>query len=260
MIVGITMVRDEADVISFTLAHLAAEGIDHFIVADNGSSDATRAHLEKFRDHGPVPLTILDDPEVGYYQAKKMSLLARRAHDLGASWVFPFDADELWYSPDGRTCAEVLAEVEEDKVYALEYKHWPTGEGLEVLNPFVRLQWRDTAPAKLRKVVFRSHPDAELHMGNHDVTRPGAAVRDVLEMRHFPYRSLAQFKRKVRNGRQAYEQSNLHVGYGTHWRQMGALSDDDLDALWAETAVPEGVSHAWLGHGELVHDPAPFRP
>ncbi len=42
MIVGISMVRDEADVISFTLAHLAAEGIDHFIVADNGSSDATR--------------------------------------------------------------------------------------------------------------------------------------------------------------------------------------------------------------------------
>ena len=50
MIIGVCMVRDEADVIGTVCAHLLAEGVDRLIVADNLSSDDTRDILEGFGD------------------------------------------------------------------------------------------------------------------------------------------------------------------------------------------------------------------
>ena len=65
------MVRDEADIIAYTLRHLLEEeGVDHLIVADNLSTDDTRSILEGFPRS---QVTILDDLEEGYDQSTKMS-------------------------------------------------------------------------------------------------------------------------------------------------------------------------------------------
>ena len=46
------------------LVHLLAQGVDKIVVADNRSVDGTREILES------LPVTVIDDPEVGYYQSK----------------------------------------------------------------------------------------------------------------------------------------------------------------------------------------------
>src|SRR4051812_46619587 len=91
------MVKDEADVIEGTIRHMADE-VDQLLVADNGSTDGTRDILVKLALE--LQFTVVDDPDPGYEQSRKMSALAELAASHGATWIVPFDADELWLAED----------------------------------------------------------------------------------------------------------------------------------------------------------------
>ena len=92
-VVAITMVRDEEDIIDWTLQHLLDQVVDHIIVADNLSVDETPWKLAALASTGKV--TVIQDDEPGYYQDKKMTDLAHMAAaDFDAEWILPFDADE----------------------------------------------------------------------------------------------------------------------------------------------------------------------
>jgi hypothetical protein len=244
MIVGISMMRDEVDVAETVLRHTVAEGVDHLIVADNLSTDSTSELLHDLA--GDLPLTVIEDDELGYYQSRKMSVLAAEALELGAGWVLPFDADEIWYGLNG-TIAEALATVPDD-VRIVRAPGWDhIQRDLKPDGPFS--VWRREQTQQLAKVAFRATPGAVLHMGNHDVAIPGRSVAGVLGYRHFQYRSLPQMIRKLRNGRQAYEASDIHPMHGTHWRAGGLKSDDELGVDWAGLCA----------EGGLVEDAAPIR-
>lgn len=225
MIVAVSMVRDEQDVIGHTLAHMLTQ-VDHAIIADNLSTDRTRQILESF-DH----VTMVDDPELGYYQADKMTRLAHQAGDMGATWVVPFDADEAWYLPD-------LPSIDADVVTCRPHVYVPQPSDNDDPNPITRLRWRLPEPERQHKVCFRYHPDAELHMGQHDVNRPGARV-EAGAVRHYQYRTLDQVRRKVSNGTQAYNAADLPALYGSHWRDLAERDDAALEAWWdAYTTQP----------------------
>lgn len=238
MIVAVTMVKDEADVIGPVIANLYAQGVDHIIAADNLSTDDTRAILGSFGDR----ITIVDDNEPGYCQDAKMTRLARQAWEMGATWVLPFDADEIWYGID-QPIADALSACDADVVMASGWDHIVTDDN----GPFS--PWRRPEYQTLCKVAFRATRLAELNMGNHDVRGAGEhRAGGILEYRHFQYRSLAQMTRKLRNGRAAYEASDVHELHGTHWREGGKLSDDEMAAKWADLcATPD-----------LVFDPPPI--
>ena len=243
MIVAVMMARDEADVIGYTLAHLLAEGVDHVIVSDNRSEDATRDIAASF---GSV--TVLDDPEPGYYQAQKMTDLALRAHGMGAEWVLPCDADEVFYVP-GMYLGEFFRGCRTDVVTANVWDHVATDDDdPTATNPFARIRWRRQYPQRMPKVAFRAHPAAVLDMGNHDVAHPGTKGPG-LYCRHYQYRTYEQMVRKLRNGREAYEASDLHPMYGTHWREGGARSDAEHWREWRRLCEEPG----------LIEDPAPWR-
>jgi hypothetical protein len=246
-VIAVTMVRDEQDVIGYTLLHLLAEGVDHIIVSDNLSTDHTLDIMSGLADDG-APITILTDLEPGYYQDRKMSGLSDLATEMGADWVLPFDADEIWYAETG-TISDTLNACDADIVGAQGWDHIATHGDPANPNPFRSITRRRTTPQTLPKVAYRAFMGAHLHMGNHDVDRPGTRIDGLLTLRHFQYRSLAQMTTKVRNGREAYEASDLHWNYGTHWRTLGALPDDALAAHWADLCLEPG----------LVDDPAPYR-
>lgn len=242
MIVGVSMIRDEADVIEQVLCHLFAEGIDHIIVADNLSTDGTSEILSDLS--ATRKLTVVPDPVVGYYQTLKMTALADRARLMGAEWILPFDADEVFYCPDGRLIADALSATDAEVV---EVRGWDHIVRSSDDAPFS--DWRRPHQQKLPKVAFRPYEGAWLHMGNHNVERPGRRSTEPLAYRHHQYRSLEQMTRKLRAGKAAYDASDVHQDHGTHWRVGGAKSDAELADEWASLCASD----------DLVYDPVPFR-
>jgi glycosyltransferase involved in cell wall biosynthesis len=219
VIIAITMVRDELDILPHTLAH-TLEQVDHVIVADNRSTDGTSDFLTDAASRGRV--TVIEDPEVGYYQARKMTELAHRAGDMGATWVVPFDADEAIDLPDLAAIPPRVADV----IYVRSWWYVPQpDDNAEDPNPLTRVRYHLPDAQPLPKVLFRYHSTAALHQGNHGVDRPGRAIWGG-RLRHYPFRSLEQVRRKITNGIEAYSAAPDLAGHGDYWRTLARLEAD----------------------------------
>jgi glycosyltransferase involved in cell wall biosynthesis len=251
---GITMVRNEADVIAGTLRHMADE-VDMIIVADNGSTDGTADILADL----DLPMVIVDDPDPAYYQSRKMSSLAASAGRAGAKWIVPFDADELWYHPLGRI-RDVLHDLPDTVTTcgAMMFNHFRTALDEADPDPFRSMVWQHTHINDLPKIAFRWQEGAIIHQGNHGVTLPNPGQGEFgLNVRHFPVRSADHLIAKTRQGAAAYAATDLPADQGAHWRAWGQLLDQGGEPVMRQVFE----QHYWylspIDQG-LIRNPAPY--
>ena len=95
-IAGITMVRNEIDVIEFCIEHHLGQGLDYIFICDNGSTDGTLEYLrEKSKNDSRV---ILHEDSGQFHQQRIINYLSNMAYKNNCDWVIPFDADEIWFS------------------------------------------------------------------------------------------------------------------------------------------------------------------
>lgn len=229
---AVTMVKDEEDVIKYTILNMFRQNVEKVIVADNLSTDNTRSILEELaRDYD---IEIVDDLVVGYYQAQKMTNLTKKAFAQGADWVIPFDADEVFVSDNG-SLRSLLDSVHVNvgichfKIF--NYFPMPTDD-LQEVDPLARIVWRDALKAPLSKVVVRNAKDIEIFQGNHGAISHWRTETIAGSVCHFPWRSFEQFTKKVVNGHKAYKASSLPDQMGEHWRNYGdILERGGLEAL-----------------------------
>lgn len=262
---GIAMMRDEEDVAGAVIEHMVGEGLNGIIVADNGSVDRTKQELldrVEWAKRKGCRLVVQDDSEPGYYQSEKMSRLAAQAAAEGATWIVPFDADEIWVSHRDRVAVVLRAMDPRTTIATADlYNHFSTHvDNLGEPNPFLRMQWRQRERGALPKVAFRYSEGVRVLQGNHGVVfSEGREARGVpvLEIRHFPYRSPEQFIRKALNGGQAYAATSLPESEGAHWRQYKALHDGGGDAVLIEVYNKYFNFLSPIDEG-MVLDPAPF--
>lgn len=250
------MVKDEADVVEEVVRHMLTQ-VDVVVMADNMSSDGTSDILSRIAQEFPARMFVPKDRDPAHYQSRKMSRLAAQAARGRADWVVPFDADEIWYSADGRTIAEVLLSQPDDVsiVEALLFHHEATAADPGGA-PTRSMGWRRQQPLGLPKIACRPLVPVTIHDGNHGADYGGRAGG--LEIRHFPYRSAEQFVRKARNGNAALSATDLPRSTGEHWRLYGEHlqehGEESLQAWFREHFYCEHPAT----HPGLVFDPAPL--
>lgn len=242
-VVGISMVRDEADIIEHTVRHMLTE-VDAVIVADNGSVDGTSDILHELHEAYGDRVLVHTDPEVAYYQSRKMSDLACIAARLDAEWVVPFDADEWWCSQWGRVGDVLLGLPDEEGIALAElFDHRATVlDDPAETDPYRRMRWRSATPAPLPKVAVRPVARVKIAQGNHgaEFVGVGRTPNPVLTVHHFPWRSPEQMVRKAVNGKDAYDHTVLPETEGAHWRSYGRIVETD-----GPEALHE-VFHQWF--------------
>lgn len=238
---GVSVVRDELDIIGATVDHLLSQGVDHLLIADHRSADGTREALLERSSRDPRIHVVLDE-STGHFQKEKVSRLAREAWRAGAGWVIPFDADELWFAQEG-SLREFLHGTSADRLTARTINALPATA--EPIGPSSELLLADAEGDA--KVAVRAHPLVLIGPGNHGAARVGAAT-DGLFIAHLPYRSVEQVARKYRNGAQALDAAGAEAFEGWHWRAGARLSSGDLDLVWERMIRGEPVPNlAWAG-------------
>jgi len=243
-VIGVSMFRNEADVARYVVRHMLDE-CDRVIVADNCSTDETRDILAGIAD---THFTLTDESSFAYRQSETMMRLAAMAPE--AEWIVPFDADEWWDSPQGRL-RDVLPRIGTDAVAAMTSDMIPAfDDDPHDPNPFTRIRWARASTSlwsrpESRKAAFRPGPGRVLMQGNHGIVGQPLPAFGPLRVRHFPFRTYEQAAAKLRHGRAAVLALNGELdGSGTHWKEWGAYSDDEMRAWWADWTRRD-LAHRW---------------
>jgi len=275
---GITMVRNEADVIEAFVRHNLAV-LDGVAIVDHDSIDATPEILSRLCAEG-LALHVERFADPAYRQSEIMTSLARRTlAERDADFVFALDADEFLKVSSRPALESVLGQVPPGLHGALEWLTYVPDQFPEPGVSFggAQLQRRlKTEPHGLFKVVvgrsLLERPRDVIAVGNHCVQDPAAAPqmhailhRDVAAVAHCPVRSRAQLEGKIIVGYLAHlaaRPSDRRLA--NHWRELYADLRDGAtltDALLREIACNYGASrNAWrpAADVELVDDPVRF--
>ena len=165
-----TLIRNEEDVLEHNLRYHRAQGVDHFIVTDNGSTDRTPEILGRYEAAGL--LTLIQEPATDDYRSQARLWVTRMARvaatELGADWVVHVDADEFWLPATG-TLKQALESIPDS--YGVVVAPWsefvarPDGPGPFWERMTVRRARSDLMP----KIAHRADPDAVLDSGPHEV-------------------------------------------------------------------------------------------
>jgi hypothetical protein len=274
-------VRDEEDILADNLRFHLAQGVDFFVVTDNGSTDATPEILSRYEDAGLAD--VVREPSEDFHELGQewVTRMARAAaSDHGADWVVHGDADEFWWPLRG-TLRETLAATPDQYGAVIgaraEFVARPPAPG----HWSERLVVRERRALLRPKVAHRGDANAiVLHRGGHDVAfvaagetlrsalrPPGRAVlRGVrgeegggggepvpapsfdVRILHFPVRSLEQFRQRV-------DAALLHdPGRGPRARLKERYESEGVEGLYADLYLDDDEIAEGLEDGRLVRD------
>ena len=268
-VVGISTVRNEADVIEAFARHHALV-LDRLLVVCHFVQDDTPAILRALVDEG-LPLEVTEEPRPVHDQAALMTALAHRAvAEHGADLVVALDGDEFLVGTAGDARAALEA-LPADRISLMPWRTYVplASDPADEPNVLRRIRHRPVREHHpLSKVVLPRRlvrPGIEIQIGNHEVldTRTGARIdgtpAEGLALAHYPFRSDAQVRAKLLGG------WPVHLANPKRWGdQSGHWRDNYEQALGsgfdAELLRRKSLGYAFALDEELVEDPvsAPF--
>jgi len=267
MIAGVTMCRNEASIIEFALWHHFDQGCDLILVEDNGSTDGT---LEILRNLERKDSRIQVCENLGHFtQDDTITRLSRSAHQLGAKWILPFDADEMFLSDntlkidlnnlsEETTCVAVQVtnfiqsfyRKDEDPSSIYENINWRIPDGYPGAN---REEVENNTKSTLEfpwggKIMVKAYSDLRIGFGSHMYHYEGGRAmldhrspENLFKIYHVPFRSYQHLIYKAEHGRRLIE---MGQGPGIGWeaQRWHHLSEQGLlQKEWEANSEEHGM-------------------
>ena len=274
------LVRDERDIIEHNIRYHAAQGVDYFLVTDNGSVDGTREILASLSSE--FDLDVIDEPS---HTIDQDLWVTRMADQLSArateDWVIHNDADEFWMPSKGDLKDSLSADITpengrteattvlvcprhnvlacQDDIDRADYQFFynrmkvvnPLGVHEAMPDPDERMRFSNALRALPGKIMCQVQGTNFISQGNHNVSHQAGARRDSrrIDICHFPVRGYEQFQVKVRNYGESLE-ANKRFDREVSWHlrrwfslyERGELYDEYLEFVLDEDALTELLS------------------
>ena len=285
LVYGISMIRNEADIVRLNVLYHFSLGVDRRVIMDNGSTDGTDRVLKELSERDSRVRWTRD--EGPYKQSEIHTELAREAYREGADWVVQIDADEFWYAPGG-DFRGVLAESKAGVLRA------------QFLNFIQRRDQREASPDALlymtrraaspvaraqdlveaRKLAFveklpppkcvsRPSEEIQIETGNHKVYGANGPIEETNELLclHAPIRSRAALEERVRTANRPAEAGRKR-GQGRYRRTYLARfeGEAEIEREWEANSYRGNYLDVYGQRHRVVFDPrlreavAPFIP
>jgi hypothetical protein len=231
---GITMVRNEADIIEASVRHNLSL-LDGLCLIDHGSVDGTSAILVQLQREN-LNLRIVRDPSVGFFQAERMTALARETISRErADFVFVIDADEFVKAKSRDSLERELAMLPSEAHASVQWQTYVPcsfAESAVFGQEHLRRRLKDELHGSHKCIVGRSFAERAqqyLVSGNHlvdDLATPSPPKHillpaNVVAIAHCPVRNRTQLENKIILGYLAHLATRpANDKQALHWREL----------------------------------------
>jgi len=271
----VSLMHNEADIISQTIDHYIKNKVDGFIVSDILSDDGTKDILEQKRkwcwDNG-IKFVLIHEMQFGYFQAIKFNAMARMAASLvypEDCFVIPIDADEYWHYVFGPVG---------DFLRKTDVKYFWSGmrnmintplDDQSIKDPIKRMRyyWNPNDKRNERsnvKTIYLYRPNVWLELGAHrtrymemETTMDDGGLRghhvhhlnnENLFLCHYPARSIKQFIKKSRANSKSVTVANMqNTGANRHSVERGLMTDIELEKEFYQNYYAENPAKEKCG-------------
>ena len=178
--------------------HYIWQGVDHFYLIDNGSTDQPLLILQKYIDSGKVTYYHLTEPfqQVKHYQ----TVYADQNLQSNTKWLIMADLDEFWYVTNGKILREAIEDYSD---YDVIYSKWKVfgSSGLKIHPTSIResfIMRHPSSPETTKWIAQTAKIDVSMIHIHHVLNNFNyAIVDDVINVNHYPIQS-SEFFEKVK--------------------------------------------------------------
>lgn len=275
---GLSMIRNEADIIRLNVLYHLSTGFDRMLVVDNGSTDGTDRVLQRLAEEEPR-LRWSRDESPAFKQGEIFTGLARDAHGEGADWIVPVDADDFWHARGG-DLRRVLAGTDAVALKVNTIDFIQRREQLQsspdallhmtrrIEHPVERdralelMQEGEVSYIEMERVprwISRPSADTKMVRGAHKVSGTEGPQQETEEIvcLHAPLRSYAALQSKAESAvRRGQKSGSGGFGPGWHVSRWQRLRDEGrLEEEWAANSYSDGGLDVYGSPHPAIFDP-----